>query len=624
MDKGLLLAFCVVGLIALFAGLATYTPSSLAPDGITATTTLKEPGGKTDDWAVSTTTTVRQRATTTTLGVTSSTSRKTGGGTDDWQYNGNRGDYELLMQVPSVVGGVNKMAGARMAENIGFAAGGAKDVNNFRENIANGYLPIPTDLTYEGLFYDYYFDTGKIKECSRLFCPSYSLASSKDPLSKKKDVYLSVGLNSGMKAEDFKRKRLNLVVVLDMSGSMGSAFDSYYYDRFGRQVNLTREEVESGTTKMEVATKSLVALADHLRDDDRFGMVVYDDSAYLAKPLSRVGDTDMGKIKGHILELSPRGGTRMEAGMRMGSDMLNEYILANPEEYENRIIFLTDAMPNLGDTSEAGLLGITGKNSENQVYATFIGIGVDFNTDLIETITKIRGANYYSVHSSQEFKKRLEEEFEYMVTPLVFNLKLELDAPGYEILKVYGSPEADEATGEIMKVNTLFPSKVDAGETRGGLVLLKLRNTGEGGQMKLRVTYEDRTGKRSSDEQTVDFSSQDERYDNTGIRKGVLLARYADLLKNWVVDQRASHIPDRPILAPCVKYETGIVIPCHPHIKLGEWERQSMPLEVSPHYAAVFRDFSIHFKAEKEAIGDDSLQKELDLLEKLSTKAGDG
>jgi hypothetical protein len=33
-----------------------------------------------------------------------------------------------------------------------------------------------------------------------------------------------------MKASDFARKRLNLVLVLDVSGSMGEAFNAYYYD----------------------------------------------------------------------------------------------------------------------------------------------------------------------------------------------------------------------------------------------------------------------------------------------------------------------------------------------------------------------------------------------------------
>ena len=58
---------------------------------------------------------------------------------------------------------------------------------------------------------------------------------------------------------------------------------------------------------------------------------------------------------------------------------------------------------------------MTRRNAENHIYTTFIGIGVDFNTELVEGITKIRGANYYSVHSAEQFRERMDEEFEYMV-----------------------------------------------------------------------------------------------------------------------------------------------------------------------------------------------------------------
>lgn len=38
-----------------------------------------------------------------------------------------------------------------------------------------------------------------------------------------------------MRAADFERKQLNLVVVVDVSGSMDSPFDAYYYDGPGAQ-----------------------------------------------------------------------------------------------------------------------------------------------------------------------------------------------------------------------------------------------------------------------------------------------------------------------------------------------------------------------------------------------------
>jgi len=77
---------------------------------------------------------------------------------------------------------------------------------------------------------------------------------------------------------------------------------------------------------------------------------------------------------------------------------------------------------------------------------------------LVEYISKVRGANYFTVNSSKEFKKLLDREFNYMVTPLVYDLKLELESRDYEIDAIYGSPEVDLASGDIMRVNTLFPS----------------------------------------------------------------------------------------------------------------------------------------------------------------------
>ena len=132
---------------------------------------------------------------------------------------------------------------------MGFSTGGAKDINNFRENIFNGFLPLPTDVTYEGLFYDYYFDTGNDNVCDGLFCPSYISKISPDPLTGNPEYFLSVGLNSGMNEEDFARKKLNLVVVLDKSESMNSSFNKYYYDQFGNRIH---NEIENDPEKPKV------------------------------------------------------------------------------------------------------------------------------------------------------------------------------------------------------------------------------------------------------------------------------------------------------------------------------------------------------------------------------------
>ena len=545
------------------------------------------------------------------------------GKVDDWAYSGSAADDWLTGPFPAPTSSQSMMSTQEAgAARLGYSVGGAKDIENFRQNVLNGYLPLPTDLTHEGLFYGYYFDTGEQTACAHLFCPSYSHAVSRDPVSGAPNHYLTVGLNSGLSDADFERKTLNLVIVLDISGSMSSPFDRYYYDRFGRQQEV--ESIEADKSKMALAAESVVALMDRLNADDRLGMVLFNERAHLAKPLSRVGGTDMAAIRDHVLELRAGGSTNMSAGLELGTSLFDELGDVDPERYENRIIFLTDAMPNRGATDDDDLLSIAQRNADRDLYTTFIGIGVDFNTELIEAIGTVRGANYHSVHSASDFRERMDEGFEYMVTPLVFNLELTLETTGYRIAEVYGSPDADEATGRLMSVNTLFPSKTKNGETRGGVVLLKLdrlpsdeRASDQNG-LTLRVRYEDRSGRSEQVETAISLDEREPDYfANTGIRKAVLLARYADLLRNWLIDEGRGREQARPI-EPSVTAKSGI----HPpdlEPWLGRWERQSVPLAVSDHYRTVFREFRDYMRGEMAAIGDETLEREVDLLSTLAT-----
>eukprot|EP01084_Bolivina_argentea_P308502 533471_1 len=70
-----------------------------------------------------------------------------------------------------------------MNDVIGLAMGGSKDVNNFRKSIEQNVMPTMDCITYNGLFYEYYFDTkgrknkdnieNKNNEESMLFYPTY-------------------------------------------------------------------------------------------------------------------------------------------------------------------------------------------------------------------------------------------------------------------------------------------------------------------------------------------------------------------------------------------------------------------------------------------------------------------
>ena len=501
---------------------------------------------------------------------------------------------------------------------LALSAGGAKDIANFRENIRNRYLPLPTDVTYEGLFYDYYFDMGPSEPSPRLFSPSYSYAVTRDPLSRQPEYYLSVGLNSGMKESDFARKNLNLVIVLDNSGSMGEYFNEYYYDGYGSQKYAYEGSGVHRPRKMDSAKEAVLSILDQLENDDRFAIVLFNSKASLLKSMGPVNEADITRIKNQVLDVNAGGSTNLTAGMDIARDQFRSLRDLNSYEYENRIIILTDAQPNTGDISFSGMMGRVQDNAANRIYSTFIGIGVDFNSGLVEQITKTRGANYYSVHSPKEFKQRIDEEFDFMVTPLVFDLQLMFESAGWRIEKVFGSPEANEATGELMKINTMFPApRSDGGEARGGLVLLKLRKTSGSVNepVYLKASYEDRNGRADEGTAVITLeSTAPEYFDNSGIRKGILLTRYAALLQNWLADER-QHLNHGGYWDPCIREDTGIVIPIN--LYYGQWERQSAPLKVSEPYRSIFRTFSQYFEQEAAALQDSSLDQETEILRTL-------
>lgn len=531
---------------------------------------------------------------------------------DDWEYKG-AAEYDRIEE------SAKSSTMALEDSTIGLSTGGAKNIENFRENIKNGYFPISTDITYNGLFYDYYFDTGRNgTKSEELFSPSYSTAVSKDPISNENEYYMTVGLNSNIKESDFSRKKLNVVLVVDISGSMSSSFKSYYYDN-------KNKNAEDSKSKMKIANESVNLLIDELNAEDRLGIVLFDDSAYLAKPMNLVKETDIEKIKEHVLEIQPNGGTNFSTGYSEATKLFNSELL-NDEEYENRIIVITDAMPNMGNTSKEGLAQSVQKNAEQGLYTTFVGVGVDFNTEVIECLSNVEGSNYYSVHSSQEFKKIMSEDFEYMVTPLVFDLELNFESDMFEIENVYGTDCKDKTSGTIMKVNTLFPSSSNSnGENKGGIILLKLKckekniNKAEfiNTNNKISVKYKDRDGKTHSNSQEVKFNDiSKEYYDNTGIRKGIVLTRYANLMKDWILFERSEKEPIFEITE-----KTGIV-DCDYSIDqvyklLGQHERRSVKLSVSDEYKELFKEFKEYFEKEMKELSDDEMKQEIELLNML-------
>jgi len=189
------------------------------------------------------------------------------------------------------------------------------------------------------------------------------------------------------------------------------------------------------------------------------------------------------------------------------------------------------------------------KYATKNIYTTFVGVGLDFDAELVQKITtNIRGANYDSVKDAKSFKKALDRDFAYSITTIAHSLKVSLLGDNYKIEAIYGAPNANAVTPnqivpetlsrEVMSIGTLFPGSANsADEIRGCIMLMKIKHQEgkDASPIMLRVQYEDRRGEPHEQDTCVQIPPYPEgksRYfQNKGIRKAVLLTEYTILIR---------------------------------------------------------------------------------------------
>jgi len=269
----------------------------------------------------------------------------------------------------------------------------------------------------------------------------------------------------------------------------GAPLDDYHYDgqcavAAGKIFGECEERwYRNATSKMELAKESVKAVLGQLNPEDGFGIVLFDTSTVVFQPFGKVNDTDILDVHSRVQHIQTRGGTDLSAGMDEATAMLKGIPRVVGQERETRILIITDAQPNDGDLSSEGLHSRAVSNADIGIHTTFFGVGLDFNSDLVEMFSAVRGANYLTVSSAAEFQKRMVDEFDLLVTPLVFNLTLQVLGNDSMVDSVFGLSGGSEdldldlvgLEGQVFSVTTLFPSRKDEGAVKGGVILVKLK-----------------------------------------------------------------------------------------------------------------------------------------------------
>lgn len=321
--------------------------------------------------------------------------------------------------------------------SLGAKVGGAQDTNYFRDVVKRGGFPHPDTLTAEGLFSEYDLPLpGRAKGRDLLTLNGGAMPASL--LARPEVRYLAqVGFSSRLDAATWRREPLNLVAVVDKSGSMSGE-------------------------PLELVKRSLHQVLSQLGDKDQLSIVLYGDRSHVHLEPTRATRRNRTAISDAIDAIESAGSTNMEEGLLVGFELARRS--QRGFTGRTRVMQFTDERPNTGDTSPEGFMGIMKAGSLDGIGQTTIGVGVQFDAELASTISTVRGGNLFYFADADEMKKTFADELDMMVTELAYDMSLQVKpAPGLRLAGVYGLPgEMLEWVGDSevrFKVSTIFLSK---------------------------------------------------------------------------------------------------------------------------------------------------------------------
>ncbi|TMQ20251.1 MAG: VWA domain-containing protein [Deltaproteobacteria bacterium] len=235
----------------------------------------------------------------------------------------------------------------------GVSFGGAQDVGEFRGILDRGEIPGPDTLDANG-FFNEHFNAPPPAICGALLCAVPGLSVGRDWLTGAHQATLQISVSTTVDPSAYRRLPMNLVVVVDHSGSMAS-------DR-----------------RLDKVKAGLHTLINHLQDTDRLALVEFDDQVTIDAPLGTT--LDRAKLHAIVDRLVPRGATDIFDGLQQGFLLLGD---APASERQNRVIFLSDGNATAGDTSQSDILAMAAGRVRRGIGLTTIGVGNDFDVGLM-------------------------------------------------------------------------------------------------------------------------------------------------------------------------------------------------------------------------------------------------
>jgi Ca-activated chloride channel homolog len=215
-------------------------------------------------------------------------------------------------------------------------------------------------------------------------------------MAREHHLYLLARIKAGATPSASKRRPLNLSVVLDRSGSMAG-------------------------DKLAYVKKATQFLVQHLSAADRFSLVTYNEA--VAVNIAPTNATVKDQINHTIQAINAGGMTNLSGGWLQGCQLVAEGVT---DGHSKRVLLLTDGLANEGVTDGSRLASMARHKREEGVTTTTMGVGMDFNEDLLTRMAAEGGGAFYFIDNPDQAPRIFAEELQDLLNVVGQNLTITL------------------------------------------------------------------------------------------------------------------------------------------------------------------------------------------------------
>jgi len=227
-----------------------------------------------------------------------------------------------------------------------------------------------------------------------------------------------------------RRAPVNLALVIDKSGSMSG-------------------------DRIERAREAALEAVRRLGPDDLVSVVAFDNGVRTLLPARRVGDGSA--ITEAIEGIAANGGTNLYGGVAAGAEALRRHI---EDGYTHRVILLSDGQANVGPQTPEALGSLGAQLVREGISVTTIGLGLDFNEDLMTRLARRSDGNTYFVENSRDLGRIFGEELGDVLSIVARRVVIEVTFPeGVRPVRLVGREGRIENRRAFIELNQLYGSQ---------------------------------------------------------------------------------------------------------------------------------------------------------------------